>query len=472
MNRKMREEGTALEIVIGSQKQVSFTPPEEVNPKLPNKLLLAATVACNKIRLEQANLEDKDTLGGPSNYCSSNPNCFLPEPIVGPNDTFEPPTWFLKEITIIASSSSLAPTKYSGRTIRASSSPWTQQPSTTSHSSVTSTTTSRASSKHKPGQRLPLARILSSRRTTTPVAPPPAVLGFKTLTEILVTGMPYRYAREITGTERENEFITMLARGNHKSAQEERAIMEQLLSKDVIHGFSMVIPIGVVPLIPNAMAQPAGLVKHWTLDAKGNRKIKYRIAQDFLYWEPSKDVPLSMINSRIDMDQYPEMVYGWDFPRILHFMVALRLLAWPLRTIFIAKYDYSDAYQRIAHSALAAAQTIITCLAYAFVYFRMTFGGSLNPPTWCNFSEMVADLANEIRSMCKDWDPGKIRSPDPPVTPKPKRLASSIPHAPARERAVIIPTLEAGKVDVFIDDLIDTFPDSPGNLARKPLAVP
>ena len=38
--------------------------------------------------------------------------------------------------------------------------------------------------------------------------------------------------------------------------------------------------------------------------------------------------------------------------------------------------------------------------------------------------------------------------------------------------AVIIPALEAAKVDVFIDDLIDTFPDSPENLARKPHAVP
>ena len=61
------------------------------------------------------------------------------------------------------------------------------------------------------------------------------------------------------------------------------------------------------------------------------------------------------------MEQYPEMVYGWTMPRIIHFIVALRL-AWPLRTIFISKYDYSDAYHRIAHSALAVAQTITTCL--------------------------------------------------------------------------------------------------------------
>ena len=84
---------------------------------------------------------------------------------------------------------------------------------------------------------------------------------------------------------------------------------------------------------------------------------------------------------------------------------------------------------------------------------------------------MVTDLANEI-ILCKDWDPSEIRSPDQPVAPEPKRLNANIPHAPAREMAVAIPALETGKVDVFIDDLIDTFPDSPENLARKPHVVP
>ena len=90
--------------------------PEGVNSKVPNKLLFAA-VARNESRLEQANLEDKDTLGDPitNNCCSSDPNYFLPEPIMGPDDHFEPPTCFMKDITIIASSSSLAPTKSSFR---------------------------------------------------------------------------------------------------------------------------------------------------------------------------------------------------------------------------------------------------------------------------------------------------------------------------------------------------------------------
>ena len=433
-----------------------------MDPRTPNKLLIEAA-ARNDVRLAQANLEDATTLGeNTTRYCSSDPNCFLPEPVLGPDDTFSPPSWFLREIHIIAAEPSPTPTKSSVR--------FDVSKEAADHNASllreidydfqrffqaqTGTTLDFGSEFRRLEQISPLLRQHP---------------GFTELAEVLVTGMPYRYSREITEKERETEVLAMLARGNHKSAQEEPDIVEKLLTKDVVHGFSMVIPIELVPLIPNAMVQPVGLAKQWTLDEDGNRMIKYRITQDLSYSETSKESPMS-INSRIDMDQYPEMVYGWALPRIIHFIVALRLAA-PKRTIFIAKYDYSDAYRRMAHSALAVAQTITTCLAYAFVYFRMTFGGSPNPPTWCNFSEMVADLANEI-SMCQDWDPDLLRSPNQPVTPEPKRLEASIPHAPAREMAVIIPPTETGRVDVFIDDLIDAYPDTPENLARKPHVVP
>ena len=75
----------------------------------------------------------------------------------------------------------------------------------------------------------------------------------------------------------------------------------------------MVIPIELVPLIPNAMVQPVGLAKQWALDKNGNRNIKYRITHDFFYSETSKDAPLS-INIRVDMEKYPELVYGWALP--------------------------------------------------------------------------------------------------------------------------------------------------------------
>ncbi|KAI2507377.1 hypothetical protein MHU86_7097 [Fragilaria crotonensis] len=82
-------------------------------------------------------------------------------------------------------------------------------------------------------------------------------------------------------------------------------------------------------------------------------------------------------------------------PRIVHYIVSLRF-RYPDMRVLISKYDYSDAYRRIAHSAEAATQTISINGNTAYLSLRLTFGGSPNPPTWCMFSELVTDLANEI----------------------------------------------------------------------------
>ena len=56
------------------------------------------------------------------------------------------------------------------------------------------------------------------------------------------------------------------------------------------------------------------------------------------------------VNKRIDMDKYPEMIYGWCLTRLIHFVVALRL-KFPTKRLLTAKYNLSDAYRRVAHSA-------------------------------------------------------------------------------------------------------------------------
>ena len=106
-----------------------------------------------------------------------------------------------------------------------------------------------------------------------------------------------------------------------------------------------------------------------------------------MYAETEKDVCQSQSTaSQIDMN-------GWCLPRIIHFIVALQL-AWPGKSIFITKYDYSDAHQRIVCRAMA--QTITTLGALEFAYWRLTFGVSPNLATWRCFFKLVTDLANEI----------------------------------------------------------------------------
>ena len=87
------------------------------------------------------------------------------------------------------------------------------------------------------------------------------------------------------------------------------------------------------------------------------------------------------VNKRIDMEQYPEMIYEWCLRRLIHFVVALRL-AFTNERILIAKYDFSDAYRRVAHSAAAAAQSIIVTKDVAYIALRLSFGGAPNPPSW------------------------------------------------------------------------------------------
>jgi hypothetical protein len=294
---------------------------------------------------------------------------------------------------------------------------------------------------------------------------------FGPLAQIISDGMDYRYSRSITDEERTLERTALLARGNHKSAKDEPEQIERLLKKEVDHGFAIPVPIDVVSRIKNSSVQPLGLAKQFGLSSDGTRKIKYRMTQDLSYshTKTAKGLPVS-VNSRIDMDAYPEMIFGWCLLRIIHLIISLRL-HYPQTRILISKYDYSDAYRRMAHSASAAAQTIAASAGLAFIALRLTFGGSPNPPSWILFSEMVTDLANEI-AQCDKWEPSALHSPAQPLAPAPIRLPDSIPIAQASPLGVIPPPAPHGRVDGFIDDLINVFPDTEENCARLPHVVP
>ena len=73
------------------------------------------------------------------------------------------------------------------------------------------------------------------------------------------------------------------------------------------------------------------------------------------------------------MHAYPAMIYGFCLLRLIHYIVALRL-AFPDELILISKYDFSDAYRRIAHSALAAAQTILVVGEIAYIMLCLFWG--------------------------------------------------------------------------------------------------
>ena len=72
------------------------------------------------------------------------------------------------------------------------------------------------------------------------------------------------------------------------------------------------------------------------------------------------------------------MIYGWRLSRVIHYIIALRL-KFPDERILISKYDFSDAYRRVAHSATAAAQSVIVFANITYIEFRLSFGRYIHP---------------------------------------------------------------------------------------------
>jgi hypothetical protein len=411
----------------------------------------------NRERVERADAVDQKLL---SKYLPPTPAEFLPNKIPGPDDSFTPPAWLMGAIEEVMVAEVQIPNAPPVRF-----------------------DLSKEAIQHNTGLladcNLDLHKLLSQHQDTTlgfgsefrPVDQMKKILGqhpnFDFFSEVLTNGMTYRFKDELSEDQRKAEMEAMIQRGNHQSVKEDSVEVAKLLAKDVLHGFSLPVHPDIVPNIAKAMVQPTGVVKQFLLQEDGSRILKQHLTQDLSFPLTFRD---ASVNSRIDMDAYTEMIYGWCLTRIIHFIVALRL-AYPLLPIFIVKYDYSDAYRRIAHAPSAAAQSIIIFAGVAYIALRLTFGGSPNPPTWCAFSEMVTDLSNEI-PLCTEWDHTTLRSPAQPETPAPVLFPANVPLAQAMPMAVTIPTTVTARTDSFIDDLIRIFLDTPLNRAREPHAVP
>ena len=364
------------------------------------------------------------------------------------DDTFTPPEWFLAELKTIARTETRTPTKPPFKFVASSEA-----------AEYNGKILARAG--FDVGRGLDahgLSTLGYGCEFRTPEQLQP-LLGrhrhFSLLRDLLTEGMSYYYKVELSEAERVDELDALLARGNHKSATGEGIHVTALLEKDVTHGFSVPIPIDIIRLIPGAAVQPLGIVVQQTLDDESGRpKVKCRLTQDLSFSSNPHPAPPRSINKQVDMTMYPEMVFGWCLPRILHFVASLRWHQPQRNQILISKYDYSDAYRRIAHSASAAPQTIAVHEGMGYLALHLTLGGSPNPPTWCMVSEMVTDLANEI-CQCEDWDPDTLHNPVQPVAPKPIYLVDSdAPCSSALPMAVRVPPISRGKVDGFIDDLI------------------
>jgi len=434
---------------------VSVAPPDS-EPQMDPARSLA--VERNLQRIEAANQSDQAVIG---KFLPSDPKIFFPTRLLGPDDSHSPPPEWLQHVKSVAATD--CPT-----------------PDAPTFQFGTDPTSLKLNSQLLEDAEFDLDRLLMTQQTTTvghgsefrPLDQLVTIIGnhpsFQYLCQTFTSGMDYIFTRELSETERTTELLAQLERGNHKSATDDEPSVAKLIAKDVRHGFSLPLPADIVPRIKGALVQPCGLATQFGLSADGSRILKKRLTHDLSFSLTTDD---ASVNSRIDMSQYPEMVYGWCLLRIIHFIVCLRS-TYPGEPIMISKFDYSDAYRRISHHAKAAAQSIVVLAGVAYLMLRLAFGGSPNPPCFCGFSETLTDVANELS--CSDYDPAQFSSP----TVQPEHLQprspfpDDAPFATAIPPAVEVPVTLTSRKDCFIDDIIAVFLATKRNLHREGHTVP
>ena len=413
----------------------------------------------NLARLRQAERADGEILG---KYLPSELSFWFPFSVQGPVDVFEPSAEWLEEVLDIARTQCPIPKTP------------TVQFSCDAKSIEHNTETLRKCD-------WDLEKFFELHRGTTidhgsefrPTDQLQRVVGrhpnFPFLQKMLDTGFEYFLSRELTESERLQEFDLQFERGNHKSASHENeAVAQGLLESDVKHGFALPIQAGRLRLVKGVHLQPGGMVEQFGLNADGSRKRKRRFTHDLSFSISRND---ASINGRVNMSHYPEMIYGWCFNRIMHYLAALRHHH-PGQKIYISKFDFSDAYKRMSQSPRTCAATVVRFAEIAYIFLRMAFGGSPNPAAFSGFSETLTDVANEL-AMSR-------YHPSQGTSPTVKEIHATIREVEDDNTEVapaVLPALEvpiAGRTsnrDCFIDDIIDCHMGTDENLARAPHLV-
>jgi hypothetical protein len=428
-------------------------------PPAENDTALQRARERNKDRLIRANQGDLELLG---KYLPDDISFWFPFSVQGPVDVHEPPAEWLEEVLDVARTPGSVPME---PTVKFSCDKESLEHNTEmlrkcdwdleTFFNLQKDTTIDHGSEFRPREQL---QRLVGKHPNYPF-----------LKQMLEQGFQYFLSRELSEEERMEEFEAQFSRGNHKSvSQENEAIALSLLENDVKHGFALPIHAERLKHIKGVHLQPAGMVQQFSLNADGSRKRKNRSTHDLSFSITQKD---ASINERIDMSCYPDMVYGWCFSRIIHYLAALRHLN-PRQRIYISKFDYSDAYKRISQSPGTCAATVVRFAEIAYIFLRMAFGGSPNPAAFSCFSETLTDVANEL-AMSR-YHPSQGSSPTVKET---HALIREVEEDNTEVAHAVLPALEvpvegrSSNRDCFIDDIIDCHLGTAENLTRAPHLV-
>jgi hypothetical protein len=270
----------------------------------------------------------------------------------------------------------------------------------------------------------------------------------------------------ISDEERIGKNKEFIARGNHKSAKKYENEFVKIVKSEIDQGWMFPVPVNYINVLKQGELAPVGIDdKVWSDLPDGSKKVKYRLTHD-----QSFEASLGKsVNSRVIEDELAPLLYGGCLSRLIHYIADTRLRH-PNVPILGAKSDFKAAYRRVSLHGSIAEKCAIMCDGFALPSLRLTFGGSPCPPEFCIYSELTADLANDLLH-CPQWDPQRLKSPHSALLKDPLVLGPEIPFSPAKSLDVKLDPDDFGKVDIFIDDGMVVIPDLNSNRDRAVQAL-
>ena len=166
----------------------------------------------------------------------------------------------------------------------------------------------------------------------------------------------------------------------------------KLLNTDVIHGYSLILPLRVATLIPDGLIAPMNVVDQITITEFCEIVPKKRMTHN-----QSKVFNGSgtLVNDRVNKESLQACMFGHCLTHMIHYILALRA-KYPNKRIFMQKIDYKYAYKRAHLNWNTSIQSMTQYKQYLYIALHATFGGSPNPFEWGVISESITNLASYL----------------------------------------------------------------------------
>ena len=153
------------------------------------------------------------------------------------------------------------------------------------------------------------------------------------------------------------------------------------------------------------MITPYGITEQTTFLDMGKKVPKNRLTHNKYFWFSSR----KHLNKRTPQGQLPPLIYGKFLLITIHYIHSIRI-ANSDRNIVIAKYDIILAYRRGSSSGNFSAIYMNVVSGISIISFRITFGGSFWPFTWCLLMEIATDLETYLLR-CDVCNPHNLNPP-------------------------------------------------------------